>query len=247
MDRKIWDREGFKLEAMPMWKCPFCDNDILRIQTKNQVRNFYYEETEVSKKLHDQLYWEDEYRFIGMLQCPRCKEIVSFCGEGRMAQFPLADENDQELGMELSVSFYPKNFTPAIHLFSIPERCPQEVRDPIVDSFNLFWVDYASCANKIRSVVESLLSCMNIRTISAARKYKPLRMRIEEYAKTNPEAGEMLSAIKWIGNAGSHNRPLKIDRTAILTAYEMLESVLIKLYDNNTEVAKIINENKGVL
>lgn len=57
MDKKGWEQDGFTLEVMPMWRCPFCDKAILEIQ-KNQhgMPIFYYDETTASKQDHDQFY-----------------------------------------------------------------------------------------------------------------------------------------------------------------------------------------------
>lgn len=197
MDKKVWEEDGFTLEVMPMWRCPFCDNAILKIH-KNQhgMPIFYYDETITSLPDHNQFYPYKAYRFIGMLQCPRCKEIISFSGNGGVESIPVLNECGEPRAVDSVNTFYPKSFTPAIHIFSIPAKCLKDVRKIIIDSFNLFWVDSASCANKIRAAIESLLTTLGIRIMSKSHKYKTLRARMEEYEKTNPEVGEILAAIK---------------------------------------------------
>ena len=59
---------------------------------------------------------------------------------------------------------------------------------------------------------------------------------------------ELLLAIKWLGNAGSHaSTPLSLDD--VFDAYEILEVVLNDLYENKVEfarkLAKDINKNRG--
>jgi hypothetical protein len=59
---------------------------------------------------------------------------------------------------------------------------------------------------------------------------------------------ELLLAVKWIGNTGSH--ATEISRVAVMDAYDMLEHCLDLLYGEKKDLmtlAKAINRKKGPL
>ncbi|RYD83115.1 MAG: DUF4145 domain-containing protein, partial [Verrucomicrobiaceae bacterium] len=77
-----------------------------------------------------------------------------------------------------------------------------------------------------------------------------LHARIEKYgtlAKKNKTNGQVLLAIKWLGNSGSHSGGLT--REDVLMAFDMLELVLTNLYSNTKQEimrqVKAVNKAKG--
>ena len=78
-------------------------------------------------------------------------------------------------------------------------------------------------------------------------KFTNLHQRIEHFTKSQKRLGQLLLAIKIIGNEGSHIGDIKIDD--ILDAYEILEEVVeivyIKKRNKITTIAKeIVEKNK---
>ena len=80
-------------------------------------------------------------------------------------------------------------------------------------------------------------------------KRKPLSLhkRIENFRTTHPREADLLMAIKWIGNSGSHtNEPLTKDD--ILDGFEILDHVTISLYETESirinKLSKKINQRK---
>lgn len=73
-----------------------------------------------------------------------------------------------------------------------------------------------------------------------------LHNRIEEFKKKSSALADLLMAIKWLGNAGSHITA--ITSNDILDAYEMMEHLLAEIYDppakNLAKLAKQINQSK---
>ena len=64
----------------------------------------------------------------------------------------------------------------------------------------------------------------------------------------NVEVKDILLAIKWIGNSGSHSKS-KLETIDIIETYKLYEFSLQKLFNNEEKViksiAKQINERKG--
>lgn len=84
-------------------------------------------------------------------------------------------------------------------------------------------------------------------TKSLPGAYLSLHKRIKELETTDPVNAEILLAVKWLGNSGSHAGGLK--RDDVLDAFDMVELVLVNLYDKTSAdiMAKVkaINTHKG--
>lgn len=77
-----------------------------------------------------------------------------------------------------------------------------------------------------------------------------LESRLKALAKSDFELAELLRAIKWIGNDGSHSA--EVTRNDVLEVAEILEVALAALYEDKTRQQAIrqrvarINSSKGV-
>lgn len=70
-----------------------------------------------------------------------------------------------------------------------------------------------------------------------------LHDRIEMFRVTNPDAAELLSAVKLLGNVGSHGDELA--KGDLLDAYEVIEHVIDTLYSTRAaRVAELASELK---
>lgn len=129
-------------------------------------------------------------------------------------------------------------------------RC-QQIKEEIRKSFALYWVDISSCANRIRSGVEMLLTQQQIPIKQIGKNGKDYSLSLHErivlFQQVNPQAATHLLAIKWIGNAGSHSS--RLSEEDVLDSYEILEYVLDDLFEKRAErVAKLsaqINSYRG--
>jgi len=114
---------------------------------------------------------------------------------------------------------------------------------------NYFFCDPPSAANHIRVALENLLTHLKVKRLNVGKGKKsfiPLHNRIELLPK--PRAfKDLLFAIKWLGNAGSHTNVITIDDC--LDDYEIMEEVLRLLYDSKgnkiKQLARKINKKKG--
>ena len=76
-----------------------------------------------------------------------------------------------------------------------------------------------------------------------------LHQRIVEFNAKDKDIGELLLALKWIGNTGSHVG--EIERQDLIHAFQLLEYSLIELYEKRTETLrrlskKIIKSKKPI-
>ena len=76
-----------------------------------------------------------------------------------------------------------------------------------------------------------------------------LHARIEKFKQTDTRSAEYLSAIKWIGNAGSHANVDELSRDDLLSGFELFEHVLELLYlkreKHLKKLARDINLRRG--
>lgn len=232
MKREIWLSWRYRKP------CPTCKIGSLEVPQNDRLLH----ETAESKELNNYSgYPCTDYIFSIHLKCNSCGERVAVSGFRSEENFP----SDEEFGLQSSIN--PVSFFPAPYIIDIPSSCPKSVHSVLKESFRLYWVDVSSCANKIRIVIELLFDELNVISITIQGKKLTLHKRIEEFQKMNPKVGEILLAIKWIGNEGSHLSELK--KMDVLDAYELLEYALELLFDDKEKrlltLTQEINANKG--
>lgn len=236
---------GFNEKKQPNWPCPYCYAGILKLDKNNFLRHT----TQKSSILYSISSYPADLRYIfsGLLQCSTCKEIVSFSGTGEVLHDPLY-EDGQHI-RDFVDHFTPKSYFPELPIFKIPDKCPENVKTEIKRSFKDYWSDALSCAVSLRRSIEFLLTHYRIRKTQERDKSKPkpLGSRIKLFEKKHPEVANLLSAIRWIGNQGTHENT--ISKRDVYLAYEILELALNKLFDKSEneikKKASEINKRRG--
>jgi len=152
------ERETFKYYFTsynsPIWDCPSCLKGKIHFEEK-EITTF---ETNKSRKDKESDEWEPYYirkHFVGKMQCNGKKytEIFSIAG-----LINVEEDYEEDGSSAYTECFYPKHIYPIIHIFSLPDEIPDEVKEIVLDSFKLFWMDKSSCANAIRTAVKAILN-----------------------------------------------------------------------------------------
>lgn len=248
INRSLWNKE-FTLDKTPLWTCPYCNQGQL-IGNKTNIKII---ESENSKKLREDSSWEQIWisgSFGGVLQCinPHCKESIQIIG--KMSTLDHCDTN--EYGEQISNIYFtetllPVAFFPTLNIFPIHEDVPEEIKNAIIETFKLYWIDMSSCANKIRTVVELILDKQGVDRTNSIKKYIPLNNKIEKFEANKPEEAEFMKAIKWIGNEASHKLNT-VTKDDVLDALEMLENLTTKLYEKDSESqTRKLKEKRNVI
>ena len=228
--------ESFVVSKTPDWKCSSCTEGGLIIDESM----FIFQESDQSIANRDHEAWEIEwieFNFIGSLTCSQCKENTFFTGVGSVVDFqdPESGEHEPE---EI---FTPKYFQPPINIFSIPEGCPDSVKEMLLQSFSVAWANFSGAASLLRVAIERLMEEI------APELDGTLGNKINSYAEENEVTGELLKAVKWLGNTGSHQGDVVEHELA--AAYKIFDLALMSLYCNEAEeiadIARLINEAKG--
>ncbi|RFZ89918.1 DUF4145 domain-containing protein [Mucilaginibacter conchicola] len=229
MKKEIWRQFT---ENLP---CPSCENGVLKYCGEYIRRETL--ESRLDNNFGPAGIVSPAARFLetGNLECSTCKEAVIFVRSREEDVRHLDDD-----GFEIDF-IKPLYYFPAPPIINIPLSCAPVISELLKVSFQLFWIDLGSCANKIRTAAECIMDHLQV------PKLDTLNARIIELKKTRPTISEHLMAIKWIGNSGSHN--INITKDLVLDGYEIMEYVLEQIFDDREKQLSLlvqkINKNKG--
>lgn len=252
IDRKLY-KGYFTKEDMSKWQCPTCNSSALQV-VEEQFIEKHNSATEIN--YHEDWFDAPEmivYTFTALLSCtnPQCKEVVACSGTGSVEEEYYTHYGRDE---RKYVEYYkPYFFYPHLQLFKIPENTPQEIKKAIEDSFSFIFTNKSAAANKIRIALECLLTHLKVKRYIITRRRKRKRLTLHErillLASKYDGLKEICSAIKWLGNSGSHcDEDMKIDD--VFNGYDMISFLLDEIYDNRhhhvKKLAKNINAKKGV-
>lgn len=187
------------------------------------------------------------YTFSAWLKCSYgdCGEEVVVVGNGTVNRFERMNEVGEEQE-EYRTSFHPLFCWPMPDMFELVKKCPPEVQAELRAGFRLFWSDQAASAGRVRVSLERLMDHCGIpkRHKKDNGKYSTLRLhdRIKKFSKANPEVGEKLMALKWLGNTASHQGSVSGDD--LLDGFEVLEYSIVELFDQRparvAELARLL-------
>lgn len=217
MKKSLWTKQISEISC-PKWSCAYCEDGTLELDKES----FRYQETaETSQITRDENFdptWI-KYVFSSWAKCANadCNQHYVLTGDGALESGQIGEAEWGDYN-----SFNVLFVHPSPHIIKIPQRTPDSLKQELIASFSLFWIDSGACANKIRVAVEELMDQLNV------PHKKTLHQRIEEYQKITPQIADKLMAIKWFGNTASHEG--RVRNSDLLSAYEIIEYVLEKIY-----------------
>lgn len=231
MDRDIW-LQSFDRNSLPTWPCPICEKG----HVVSRKRHFQHGETVSSVRMRKSDDWEPEwieYVFTAWGKCSNssCEQLFAVSGTGGITPFYT------EEGTEWGDFFNAKNCIPMAHIIKIPSKCPSEVREPLLAAFSMFWQNPEACAGRIRVSLECLMNHLGIPKKVTTKKGKSadltLHGRLDKFVLIDPKNGPPLIALKWLGNAGSHESS-SVSHADLLDAFEIMEHALSEIIDERS-------------
>jgi len=223
----------------------------------HKEKYFFKEEVRKSRN-HSHEAWEPEwieYVYSCLFVCTndQCKEVVSCSGIGSVDAIMYEDENG-ELNQDYDDSFRPRFFEPHLVLIDIPEKCPKSVAAPLKESFRLFFAVPSAASNNVRIAIEKLLTELKVKRFNRVQgklRFISLHQRVDLLPPKYANLKDLILAIKWLGNAGSHGNNGKdaISMDDVMDSYELMEHILGEIYAPKTKklvsLAKKVNKKKG--
>jgi hypothetical protein len=229
VDKNIWRKSYGSLPPLP---CPKCGK--AKLTRKGEIQRV--EPAYITRELDEHGLQGDcsEGSFIAFMVCKGvlCGEVVAVSGDYR------CDEHVQQVNDEEEQTFTTYNYRiysmrPGPPLIEAPKKLNADAKRHLKKAFELFWTDSASCANRLRIVVEYLLDQFDIERDTAKGDPLNLASRIEKLTKTKPDQADYLNALRWLGNAGSHDGIVDFDD--LLSCFDMLEHAMIELFEGRDE------------
>lgn len=248
-DRSLWAEH---YTSTPNWPCPRCSVGQLQ-PLQDSLMN---EETEWSAQAHSHEAWEPDWivnRYSLHLKCSdsQCGERAVIVGT---AKCDLDYDYDYDGSTTTTVVniFYPELIHPSPSLITMVDETPVEVSEEIQRASSLIWMDTSSSANKLRLAAERLLTSLKVkRTRISGGKRRPLMLndRIALLEPKHAEIAELLHSIRFLGNHGSHESALSVDRNDLLNAFEIMEHIIELAFSKKAKrvraAAQDINKRKG--
>lgn len=227
LDKNMWSG-SYERGSFPKYACPTCE----RGRLIGEVDGLSMKEPAYSKGLSKNPDWEPDWdteRFSLTLTCddPGCGEIAIAIGDTVTAEY-YEEEYDTWATVAL---LRPRGIFPAPRIIQIDKEVPQNIQRELLKAFELFWIDFNACANRLRVSVELLLNHLKVPNTSLDKNGKTrnldLNGRISIFEKTTPEHASTLTALRMIGNLGSHGS--EVNREPLLDAFEIYEYSLGEL------------------
>lgn len=238
IDRVTWQRTVDK-DFSRSFPCPRC--------SKGQVERGDYPIVIVEPNYSDRLRaleaWEPDWTdksFTTMLQCniAICGEIVAVSGRVSVDFFDEYGADGELLGLVYQEILRPISMFPAPPLFPIPNKLSERAKEELRLAFQLFWASLSASTSRLRTSLERVLDDEGVATSAPDKKgmlkRHTLFERIDLYekAKNDTSLAESLTAMRVVGNVGTHG-----DEVAIGDYFDLLEvyeDALLEISEDKT-------------
>lgn len=235
----------------PRPKCPNCDTGHVNFAQPTQV------ESEKSEARHSHPDFEPDwisgtFSIVGQCDNPQCQQNVHGSGDYQVAytvdSFP---PDTHEFHGERYVAFFSlAHLHPPLLLMSIPESAPTQIREGILRASRCWFVDSGLTGTALRATIERFLTTEGISPLDPRGNFSNAHNRIEQWKAQEPQVrgsiADLLLAVKWLGNAGSHE-DAQLSREDIYEGARLLDYAFHQLFlgpDLNAR-AQAINAAKG--
>jgi len=243
---------NFSVSHVPAWACPVCREGRLTLGKDSLISK----ENAESRRDHDHDAWDLDWIrlvFSCVFHCSneKCKQPVACSGSGSVESNDYIDD-DGDWAQDIEEWYTPQFFHPALKLMDLPESCPPKVVEYLCESFASVYANPSAALNSARTALEALMTSLGVKRFSIGNGKKrsiPLHQRIQLLPEKYKDQREMLVAVKWLGNVGSHDGD-KASTADVMLAYDMLEHVLSEIYEERSKklraLAASVNRRRGL-
>lgn len=178
------------------------------------------------------------------LTCTICRGLVIATGDKTIEH-----EGEWSQGfltyIPKKVLYKPTFIHPAPPVITIPQPTPDAIREALADAFRMHWVSPSACVTAIRVALELLMDHFGVPRRQKTKKgtfvQRTLHNRIKWFqSNKNTTTGDILMAIKWVGNDGAHTRDS--DAGDVLDAFQLMEDALHSIFEPENNTAKKVHK-----
>lgn len=230
----------------PRPSCPACGSGYIAFEEPVTYPS------QESRSLQDHPAFDPEwvsgtFTVLGRCENQQCQQTTHGAGDYSVAY---ASEHVYEDGPSYSDYYVVGTVYPASMLMSIPAAAPDAVRKGIQRASRVLFTDPGLAATALRSTVELFLTSQGISATKASGNgYRPADERIREWSaadSTRPQIADLLFAVKWLGNAGTHEDS-DLSAVEVLDGARVLDEAFHRLFTGPDiqNHAQAINSAKG--
>ena len=145
----------------------------------------------------------------GECENPDCKQAVHGTGNYFVATSIKSGPDDPwDEGPEPFSPFYQlSHLHPPMHLMPVPRSAPDELREGVLRASRVLFADAGLAATALRAVVERFLTAQGVSSTKRTGQFRGAHQRIAEWRdadETRKPTADLLFAVKWLGNVGTH-------------------------------------------
>ena len=225
-------RLGTLLESSTRWPrpaCATCREGHLRFGDPKEFENAQ------SARMRGEEGWEPEWTFgtfraEAVCENTDCRQVVIAVGTYHVDHAAEYDPHDFD---SLYATFYRVEYlTPALPLIQVPNGTPEDVQDGVLRASRLLFADPGAAATALRATVERYMTTAGISGAEEGGGFVSLAERIRRWeaaASERKEVSGLLTAIRWIGNEGTHEMTdLRVED--VLDGVEILDEAFHRLF-----------------
>lgn len=195
---------------------------------------------------------EGQFIVAGVCENPECKQPAWMMGKYSVdiAKESWPDDQFEEFVSPAYSSYYEvQDVYPPLKLMPIPASAPQIVGGGIRRASKILFADPGLAATALRATIELFLTTEGISILDSDGKFRSAHARIKEWEEaeeSRPQIADLFYAVKWLGNAGTHEDS-DLTLVEVLDGARVLDEAFHRIFtgpDIQTK-ATYINSEKG--
>lgn len=187
----------------------------------------------------------------GQCENPECQQAVHGTGDYYVnhSQKSYPDDNFGYDGPSYSSYYTVTHLHPPTLMMPIPQSAPDEVREAVLRASRVLFADPGLAATALRATVERFLTSQDISATRPNGHFRNVHERINEWRdadSSRPQVADLFFAIKWLGNAGTHEDS-DLTTIEVLDGARVLDEAFHRLFTgpNIDAHAQTINAARG--
>lgn len=236
-------------QSWPRPVCPKCRTGYIGFSTPTE------DEGHDSASARDHPGFEPEwisgtFAVRGECENPDCRQAVHGTGDYAVDYSHKSNRHEFEYQGSSYSSYYTlRHLHPSVVIMSIPKSAPDDVREGVFRASRVLFADPGLAATALRATVERFLTSEGIAASRSNGQYRSAHQRIIEWKELDherPAVADLFFAVKWLGNAGTHEDS-NLTTMEVLDGARVLDEAFHRLFTGPDidARARTINENRG--
>jgi len=186
----------------------------------------------------------------GQCENPECQQAVHGTGNYRVGYSQKSNREEFEYpGIPYSSYYTVTHLHPPMLMMPIPKSAPDEVREGVLRASRVLFADPGLAATALRATVERFLTSEGIAATRPTGQFRNAHERINEWRDADPNrppVADLFFAVKWLGNAGTHEDS-DLTTMEVLDGARVLDEAFHRLFTGPDidAHARTINAAKG--